>query len=276
VVTVDTLDVPGAHLCYRVTGSGPVLLLIPGGPADAGGFDRIARLLADDHTVVTYDPRGISRSTRDKADEDVLVETQADDAHRLLAAVGSGPADVLGNSGGAVAGLELVARHPAQVRTLVAHEPPVSELLPDAAEHRAKMDDVYQTYRDAGAGAAMAKFLSLAGLDGGPPPDAGPPNPETLAAMARMKGNIELFFAHMLRPIVGYRPDETALRAAGTRIVTGVGTTTVGQIAHRSTLALAELLGTDVTDFPGGHGGFGEQPAEFATKLRTVLAESPV
>ena len=276
MVTVDTLDVPGAHLCYRVTGSGPVLLLIPGGPADAAGFDRVARLLAEDHTVVTYDPRGISRSTRDNADDDVLVETQADDAHRLLAAVGSGPADVLGNSGGAITGLELVARHPEQVRTLIAHEPPVSELLPDAAEQRAKMDEVYETYREAGAGAAMAKFLSMTGLEGAAPPDSGPPNPAKLAAMARMKGNLELFFAHMMRQIVAYRPDATALRAASTRIVTGVGTTTVGQIAHRSALALAEALDTPVTEFPGGHGGFGEQPEAFATTLRAVLAESAI
>ncbi|HEX5401905.1 MAG TPA: alpha/beta hydrolase [Pseudonocardiaceae bacterium] len=273
---MDTLEVPGAHLSYRMTGSGPVLLLIPGGPADAGGFDRLARLLDGDHTVVTYDPRGISRSSRADSDDDVRVATQADDAHRLLAAVGAGPADVLGNSGGAITALELVAMHPTQVRTLVAHEPPVSELLPDGAEHRAKMDEVHQTYLDAGAGAAMAKFMSMAGLEGGPAPDTGPPNPEMLAAMARMKANMELFFAHMLRPIVAYRPDATALRAATTRIVPGVGTTTTGQIAHRSTLALAELLGAPVADFPGGHGGFAEQPEEFAAKLRTVLAESSV
>jgi pimeloyl-ACP methyl ester carboxylesterase len=274
-VSVDTLDVPGAHLCYRVTGSGPVLLLIPGGPADSAGFDRMARLLADDHTVVTYDPRGISRSTRDDAGEDISVRTQADDAHRLLAQVGSGPADVLGSSGGAITGLELVATHPEQVRTLIAHEPPVSELLPEADEHRAKMDEVYQTYLDAGAHAAMGKFMTSAGLEGGPPPDAGPPNPGRLAAMARMKGNTELFLAHMLRPIVAYRPDATALGAASTRIVTAVGTTTMGQIAHRSTLALAELLGTKAVDFPGGHGGFAEDPEAFATTLRAVLAESP-
>jgi pimeloyl-ACP methyl ester carboxylesterase len=252
-----------------------VLLLIPGGPADSAVFDRMARLLADDHTVVTYDPRGISRSTLDDANTDVLVETQADDAHRLLAEIGSGPADVLGNSGGAVTALELVARHPDQVRTLIAHEPPVSELLPDAEELRAKVEDVYATYRADGTGAAMAKFFSLAGMEGGGPASAGPPSPEKLAAMARMKGNVELFLAHMLRPVVAYRPDATALRAVSTRIVPGVGTTSVGQLAHRSTLALAEALGTTAIDFPGGHGGFGEQPDAFAVTLRAALTESP-
>ncbi len=39
------LRVPGASLAYEVRGSGPVLLLMPGGPADAGVFGRIAPLL---------------------------------------------------------------------------------------------------------------------------------------------------------------------------------------------------------------------------------------
>ncbi|WP_328616195.1 alpha/beta hydrolase [Amycolatopsis sp. NBC_00355] len=64
-MTTRTLAVPGATITYDVTGSGPVLLLIPGGPADATGFAPIRPLLAEDHTVVTFDPRGISRSPLD-------------------------------------------------------------------------------------------------------------------------------------------------------------------------------------------------------------------
>jgi clorobiocin biosynthesis protein CloN7 len=252
-----------------------VLLLIPGGPADAAAFAGIAPLLADDHTVVTYDPRGISHSTREETTGDVPVDVQADDAHRLLAAIGTEPADVFGSSGGAITGLELVARHPEQVRVLVAHEPPVTELLPDAEAHRTSMADVAETYRSAGAGAAMGKFVAQAGIEMGTgPAKAGPPSPARLAAMARTKGNLELFFGHMLHPIVDYRPDETALRSAATRIVVGTGTTSAGQTAHTAAVALAELLATKATDFPGGHGGFGEEPEAFATTLRTVLATS--
>jgi pimeloyl-ACP methyl ester carboxylesterase len=275
VVTVDTLDVPGAHLRYRVIGSGPVLLLIPGGPADATAFADIAPLLAEDHTVVTYDPRGISHSTRDDNSDDVPVDVQADDAHRLLATLGTAPADVFGSSGGAITGLELVARHSEQVRVLVAHEPPVTELLTDAEAHRASMADVADTYRSAGVGPAMGKFLAHAGIDmGSAPPKPGPPSPERLATMARMKGNLELFFSHMLHPIVDYRPDETVLQAATTRIVVGAGTTSAGQTAHSAAVALADLLATKATEFPGGHGGFGEEPDAFAATLRAVLATS--
>jgi pimeloyl-ACP methyl ester carboxylesterase len=272
-VTVDTLDVPGARLRYRVVGTGPVLLLIPGGPADAAAFAGIAPLLADEHTVVTYDPRGISHSTRDDESEDVPVEVQADDAHRLLAAVGTAPADVFGSSGGAITGLALVARHPDQVRTLVAHEPPVTELLPDAELHRATAAEVSETYRSLGVGPAMGKFLSHAGIEGGGgPTNTGPPSPETLASMARMKGNLELFFAHMMGPLTAYRPDATVLRDVPTRIVIGAGTSSAGQTAHRAATALAEHLGGETTAFPGGHGGFGEEPADFAVALRTTLA----
>ena len=134
----ETLKVPGASLYYEVRGSGPVLLMMPGGPADAGAFRRIAGYLDSDYTVVTYDPRGLSHSPLDGPVKDErIVQIFADDAHRLLAATSNEPAFVFGSSGGAVIALELVARHPEQVRTLVPHEPPAPALLPDPARERA-------------------------------------------------------------------------------------------------------------------------------------------
>ena len=124
----ETLQVPGAALYYEVRGSGPVLLMIPGGPMDADGFKGIGDRLAGDYTVVTYDCRGNSRSPMQGSWDDLTVGLFADDARRLLDAVGTDQADVLGSSGGATYALDLVARYPGRVRTLVAHEPPVSEL----------------------------------------------------------------------------------------------------------------------------------------------------
>jgi pimeloyl-ACP methyl ester carboxylesterase len=118
-----TLEAPGASLYYEVRGSGPVLLMIPGGPMDAAGFAPLADALADRYTVVTCDCRGNSRSTAEGPKDDLTVGVFADDAHRLLTAVTSEPAFVLGSSGGASYGLDLVARYPEQVRTLVAHVP---------------------------------------------------------------------------------------------------------------------------------------------------------
>jgi pimeloyl-ACP methyl ester carboxylesterase len=171
-VTKDTLHVPGASLYYEVRGSGPVLLMISGGPADADQLSAVAEALAGSFTVVTYDTRGNSRSSIEGPPQDQSIELESEDAHRLLAVVGREPALVFGSSGGAIVGLDLVARYPHQVRTLVVHEPPLTELLSDAAQHRANAQDVYATYLRAGAGPAMMKFLGAAGLQ--PPPPPGP------------------------------------------------------------------------------------------------------
>jgi pimeloyl-ACP methyl ester carboxylesterase len=106
---VAPLKVPGASLHYEVQGSGPVLLIIPGMPADAGLYSVLARQLTDTYTVVTYDPRGISRSRLDGPPQDQRVEVHADDAHRILDAVGAGPAHVLSDSISGLVGLCLAA-----------------------------------------------------------------------------------------------------------------------------------------------------------------------
>jgi len=50
----------------------------------SGGFAGLAKALAHDYTVVTYDPRGIGNSSRENTTADVTPEQQADDVHRLL------------------------------------------------------------------------------------------------------------------------------------------------------------------------------------------------
>ena len=157
------LDVPGARLFYERRGAGPLLLML-GSPMDSSGFAGLARALADRYTVVTYDPRGIGKSTREDATQDVTPEQQADDVHRLLSALGGEPAHVFGSSGGAVVGLALVTAHRGQVRTLVAHEPPVIELLPDREQVRAQIQDIYDIYRADGADQAMSSSGNTATL----------------------------------------------------------------------------------------------------------------
>jgi hypothetical protein len=136
----------------------------------------------------------------------------------------------------------LVTAHPAEVSTLVAHEPPVIELLPDRDQVRAQFQDVYDTYRTDGPDQARPMFMARAGL--GKPPGQEPgapawePSPEQAATM---RVAAEVFLAHLLRPTTNYRPDIEALRSAPTRIVVAVGATSQGQLAHRSTLALGPI-----------------------------------
>jgi pimeloyl-ACP methyl ester carboxylesterase len=272
----NTLKVPGAKLYYEMQGSGPVLLMIPGGPADAGIFAALAGLLADSYTTVRYDPRGNSRSVLEGQPRDQNMDQHGDDAAQLLAVFGAEPAFVLGSSGGAQIGLNLAARHPGSVRTLVAHEPPCVLLLPDAEEQRHFAAEVDEAYRASGAGAAMQKFLAVTGIGAGRKPEnAAPPPPELRESYGRMQGNLDYFFAHGFKPISLFVPDAARLRSGTPRIVIGVGETSAGQIAHRTAVALAERLGIQPVVFPGGHGGYNDLPPEFAAKLREELSRSP-
>ena len=135
--------------------------MLVGHPMGASGFAPIAPLLAEDYTVVTYDPRGIARSTIDDPDQDADPGLLADDVRRVLEAVGRVPAHVFGSSGGAVTGLALVAHYSGHVETLIVHEPPVALLLPEAEEARAGMHEIYDTYRDSGHQGRVGAVLYL-------------------------------------------------------------------------------------------------------------------
>ena len=120
-------------LYTEVRGAGPVLLLIPGGNGDAGFYEPFAKALSGDFTVVTYDRRGFSRSpVTGPVDDDRLLDIDVDDARSLLKSVDDGSGYVFGSSAGAIVALHLLTRHPDDVRMVVAHEPPLVRLLPDA------------------------------------------------------------------------------------------------------------------------------------------------
>lgn len=272
MTTTHTLDVPGAHLYYEVRGSGPVLLLT-GAPMASPYFAPLAEALAGEYTVVTHDPRGISKSRLDDPEQDSTPDLRADDLAALLDALGADTADVLGSSGGAVTGLALVTRHPTRVRTLVAHEPPVLELLPDVVEQRAATEDIIETFHRDGLGAAFGKFLGNAGFtsgddaagEGAPAAAQGPPSDQDLADGSR-------FFAHELRGTTRYVPDIAALTAGPARVVLGIGVESGDLLTYRTTTALADRLGAPAVEFPGDHGGFMGETDAFADVLRKVLA----
>jgi clorobiocin biosynthesis protein CloN7 len=242
------------------------MLMLIGHPMGVSGFAAIAPLLAEDYTVVTYDPRGFARSTIEDRNQDGEPDLLADDVRRVLEAVGQGPAHVFGSSGGAISGLALVTRYPDQVRTLVAHEPPLALLLPDAADARSVMHDIYDTYRNVDTAAAWAEFFAFTGMS--PPPgggDASPPSAEMVATSER-------FFGHGLLPIALYEPDLSALQGGPARVVVAGGTTSKGEFPQRTAAALAGRLGTSLVDFPGGHTGFASDATDFAAVLRHTLA----
>jgi pimeloyl-ACP methyl ester carboxylesterase len=190
--------------------------------------------------------------------------------------------DIFGSSGGAVNALALVARHPEQVRTLVAHEPPAAQELPDREPALAACEGIHETYLREGYGPAMAKFIALVSYEGPIPAgfaDQPGPDPANFGLPATDDGSRDDPLVGLNMPSTpGYRPDFAALRAAPTRIVVGVGAQSAQMLAGRAGVAVAGRLGTAPVTFPGGHDGFlgGEygstgEPDAFAATLRKVL-----
>jgi pimeloyl-ACP methyl ester carboxylesterase len=267
VPTAATLEVPDARLHYEVRGQGPLVVLV-GAPMDARSFAPLADLLAADHTVLTTDPRGINRSAVDDPERDSTPEMRADDLSRLLTHVDAGSATVLGSSGGAVSALALAQAHPEQVHTVIAHEPPLVQLLDDRDHVRAQTDDYVATYLAGDVTGAWAKFFVQANIT---TPDGaieqmfgGQRDPQTVA-------DEHFWFAHELRPSVQWQPDLSALRDGPTRIMIGIGDESAGQLCERTSTALAAALDIEPTLFPGDHIGFTEDPEGFAARLRAIL-----
>ncbi|NXY97919.1 alpha/beta hydrolase [Streptomyces sp. BR123] len=284
--TAATLAVPGATLYYETRGSGPLLLLIPGGAGDAGMYRTLAAALADRYTVVSYDQRCMSRSRLDGPLADQEVQVWSDDARRLLDHLAPhDEAFVMGCSSGAITALDLLARHPDRVRRAVAHEPPLLELLADPAPHRALFAEVRETARTRGPGPAMARFGE--GLAEGGSGDHGhdrshdpghdghrgelPPDLEEMAE--RMHANAPAFLEHVLCPFSSSAPDVSALRRAADKLVLAVGRDSRGlEPLYGPAARLAELLGAGApAEFPGGHLAAVEQPHDFAEHLALLL-----
>jgi len=282
--TTDTLDVPGAVLTYdvrRSDSSGAPTLLLIGSPMGAGGFGTLAGHFTD-RTVVTYDPRGVERSTKADPTTESTPDQHADDLHRLISTLDAGPVDILASSGGAVNALALVGRHPGQVRILVAHEPPAADVLPDREPALAAAADVHATYLRSGFGPAMAKFIALVSHVGQIPADYADrpaPDPAMFGLPTEDDGSrTDPLLGQNMISCTHYQFDFDALRAASTRIVIGAGAESDGQLACRAGLVVAERLGTTPVTFPSGHAGFlgGEygqtgDPDGFAARLREVL-----
>ncbi|HST66860.1 MAG TPA: alpha/beta hydrolase [Mycobacteriales bacterium] len=281
-----SLQTPDATLVYDVRGELPAAdgrppLVLVGHPMDASGFGTLASYFPD-RTVVTYDPRGLGRSTRTDGRRERTPQDNAEDVHRVIEALGAGPVELFGSSGGAVNGLALVAAHPGDVTTLVAHEPPLLATLPDAEQAFAAERAVHAAYRDKGWGHGMAAFLALTLWAGEFPADyAARPAPDPAAFGLPTEddgGREDPLLSGVSDPITAYRPDVEALAAAPTRVVVAVGVESGETLTGRTSVATARLLGQEATVFPSHHGGFlgpgfgrpGE-PEAFAARLREIL-----
>ena len=283
-----TLRTDEANIVYDVHGpvpsaDGRPLLFMIGQPMDASGFTTLASHFPD-RTVVTYDPRGLGRSTRNDGRVDNDPKVQAADLHALITALGAGPVDMFASSGGAVTALALVAADPDDVLTLVAHEPPLLSLLPDAELAERARAWVRDAYEAGGRNAGMAAFIAWTSRPGelteaffGQPA----PDPAQFGMPVDDDGTRDdPLLSDRSWAVSGYSPDFKALVAAPTRIVIAVGEESSGTVTGRTSVATSQRLGQEAMVFPSHHGGFigGEgpyagKPEAFARRLRKVLNE---
>jgi pimeloyl-ACP methyl ester carboxylesterase len=281
--TTRNIEVPGAVLTYDVrepeTPNGHRPLFVLGSPMAASGFGQLIGHL-DDRTVITYDPRGTERSAL-RPDGEVTVEVHADDLHRVVEATGSAPVDVFASSGGAVNALCWIVVHPGDVRTLVAHEPPLVTLLEDREMALRVNADVVETYQQRGYGPAMAKFVKLVLHRGSLPDDyldQPAPDPMQFGFPAHDDGSRDDLLLSRALVMPPLEPDTEALRTSAVHIVPAIGAEGEGTMARRGGEALAKLLSLDPIVFPGDHSGFatnewsaGNDPKAFAQRLRELL-----
>src|SRR3954469_10960685 len=111
-MTTHVLESAEVDIAYDVHGPLPTAdgrppLFMIGQPMDASGFATLASHFPD-RTVVTYDPRGLGRSSRKDGRVENEPTVQAKDVHAIIEALGVGPVEMFGSSGGAVTGLALV------------------------------------------------------------------------------------------------------------------------------------------------------------------------
>jgi len=289
MTTTHVLETVEVDIAYDVRGPLPTAdgrppLFMIGQPMEASGFATLASHFPD-RTVVTYDPRGLGRSGRKDGRADNAPTVQADDVHAVIEALGVGPVEMFASSGGAVTALALVAAYRNDVTTLVAHEPPLIPVLPDAEAAERARGAIRDAYEAKGSNAGMAAFIAMTSWQGEFTDDyfAQPaPDPVMFGMPSDDDGSRDdPLLSDRSWAISSYRPDVDALAAAPTRIVIAVGEESLGTLTGRAAVATAELLGQQATVFPSHHGGFlgGEfgyagQPEAFARKLREVLDDN--
>lgn len=282
-VITATVEVPGAVLTYDVREpekpSEHLPVFIFGSPMAASGFEQLVSHFSDS-TVITYDPRGAERSILTSGGA-VTGELHGEDMHRVVEVAGLGPVDAFGSSGGGAFALHWIVEFPRDVRTLVAHEPPLSTILEDREIAIRTSEDIVATYQREGYGPAMAKFIQLV-MHSGPLPDdyldRPAPDPAAFGLPTDDDGSRDDALLSRNLAIPPFEPDLEALRTSAVRIVPATGTEGEGTLARRGGEALAKELGVETTVFPGDHGGFtvspispNNDPATFAAKLREVL-----
>jgi pimeloyl-ACP methyl ester carboxylesterase len=258
------IEVNGARIYHEVRGSGPSVLFIAGATGDGGHLERVAELLSDEFTVVTYDRRGNSRSPRPDGWDGTSTEEQSDDAAAMIEAIGLAPAAVFGTSGAANIGLDLVIRRPDLLRGAILHEPAMLSVLPNSEEVMGTIQQVVEEgMQRGGPRKGLETFVrffvgdkTFENVDSG--------------LCERMLGNGETFFGLELGPVGSYHPDDATLAGVEMPVLVAAGAESPPLLIETSRW-LASRLNVKLETLPGGHAPYFDRPEEMAQALRPLL-----
>lgn len=257
---MPTVALDGVDLYYEEQGCGPSMLFIHGMCGDASVWRGQVERLSSHFRCVSYDRRGHTRSRRGQASQRT-VQADGDDAARLIEALGLAPCILVGSSGGARVGLDVVLRYPGLLRGAVLSEPPAFALDPSGgAELRAALRPrIEQAMTAGGARAAVDAFFEYVcpglwqRIDDG--------QRETYRA------NADELLPDLQMPTYEVSSRELASVAVLCLVVRGSRSLPVfRQIAG----VLAEgIPGARLLELDSGHVTYAEQPDEFAQAVRT-------
>jgi pimeloyl-ACP methyl ester carboxylesterase len=260
------VEVNSARIYHEVRGSGPSVLFIAGSTGDAGHFERVARILSDEFTIVTYDRRGNSRSPRPDGWASTSTEEQSEDAAELIQALGIAPAALFGSSGGAIIGLDLVIEHPELIRGAILHEPPMNAGMSDPEEVRGAIQRVVESgMRRGGPRGGVEAFIRFV-VDEQTYESFDPP------LLERMVDNGETLFGVEFGVFDSYRPDDVTLARVEVPVVIMAGTESRPYFGEASRW-LAARLHVGLETLPGGHSPYIDRPEEMAQALRPFLRQ---
>ena len=260
------LEVNGARIYHEVRGSGTSVLFIAGATGDCGHFQRVAELLSDEFTVVTYDRRANSRSTHPDGWKGTSTEEQSEDAAGLIEALGLAPAAVFGNSVGAIIGLDLVVRHPELVCGAILHEPPMTAGMSNPEEVMGAIQQIVEGGMQRGGprGGCETFFRFVAGDEAFENLDP--------HLRERMLANGETFLGTEMGTFEPYQPDEAALTAIEVPVRIMVGTESAPFFAETARW-LADRMNVELERLPGGHTPYFDRPEEMTNTIRPLLIE---
>lgn len=103
------VSVNGVTLYYKVSGSGPAVLLVHGNGEEHSIFDETAKLLEKNHTVYALDSRSHGKSSKTDA---LGYEAMAEDIAGFIGELNLKRPAYCGFSDGAIIGLLAAIRHP--------------------------------------------------------------------------------------------------------------------------------------------------------------------